>query len=185
MSWIQTYTGRVAFTVFEPKAEQIAIEDISHALALTCRFGGHSMIHYSVAQHSVLMASIAPEEYRLEALMHDAAEAYLGDMVRPLKLRMPEFVAAERLVEDAIIERFGLRLREPECARVIKELDLSMLVAEQRQVMSKLPMPWSSLEGVQPAAVTIQEMTWREADALFWDSFWDLFSGPSRREGAA
>lgn len=68
-----------------PTVDMIVAEDIAHALSRICRFGGHTMGHYSVAEHSILVASLAPENLKLEALLHDAPEAYLGDVIKPLK----------------------------------------------------------------------------------------------------
>lgn len=82
--WILTYTGR-KFWPLEPKAEDVCIEDIAHALSNICRYGGHSKHFYSVAQHSWLVSYLVHEDNALWGLMHDAAEAYIGDMVSPLK----------------------------------------------------------------------------------------------------
>lgn len=87
MTWILTYTGR-AFDLAAPRADLISTVDIAHSLSMICRFGGHPRRHYSVAQHSLLVAGIVPPEHQLIALLHDATEAYVGDMVRPIKLMM-------------------------------------------------------------------------------------------------
>ena len=87
---IRTFTGKVFdLKILDP--ESICIEDIAHALAKTTRFGGHLKEFYSVAQHSVLMAQLVPSELKVEALLHDASEAYLGDMPSPFKKMMPEY----------------------------------------------------------------------------------------------
>ena len=88
--WIQTFTGR-AFDLSSPQPEQVCTEDIAHALANCCRYAGHSRWHYSVAQHSLLVAEIVAAtdpELALAALLHDAAEAYIGDWSSPLKALM-------------------------------------------------------------------------------------------------
>lgn len=85
--WIQTFTGR-AFWPLRPRAEDVRIEDIAHALAMKCRFGGMTRQFYSVAQHSVLVSRIVPPADALWGLLHDAAEAYLPDVCRPIKDRV-------------------------------------------------------------------------------------------------
>lgn len=68
-----------------PTSEMIDIKDIAGALSKICRFGGHISTFCSVAQHSVLVATLAPDHLKKAALLHDAAEAYLGDVIKPLK----------------------------------------------------------------------------------------------------
>lgn len=82
--WMQTYTGRV-FWPLEPRPEDVDIVDIAHALANLCRYGGHSKVFYSVAHHSVLVSQIVPPADALWGLMHDSAEAYVIDLIRPIK----------------------------------------------------------------------------------------------------
>ena len=82
--FISTFLGN-RFYPQNPCVEDIDIEDIAHGLAYTCRFNGQSTAFYSVAQHSLMVADLVADELKLEALMHDAAEAYLGDVVKPLK----------------------------------------------------------------------------------------------------
>lgn len=136
----RTFTGR-KFWPLNPRAEDVAIEDIAHHLSMICRYGGATRFHYSVGQHSILVSSMVPAELALEGLLHDAAEAYLGDMVRPIK-RSPElayFPIAERLVEDAIAQAFGLRT-DPEALAAIKRIDDQILVDEVR-ALSASPEP--------------------------------------------
>lgn len=113
---ITTFTGK-EFDYVDPRPEMICIEDIAHALSLICRFGGQTKVFYSVAQHSVLVSQhvqVVPpwprpaRELRQVALLHDAAEAYVGDMCRPLKRLLPEYQAIEQRVHVAIALRFRL-----------------------------------------------------------------------------
>src|SRR6267378_1608096 len=83
-AWIVTYSG-LQFYHLAPTPEMVCIEDIAHALSQTCRWTGHTKFHYSVAQHSIYCSFLVPAEHALAALLHDASEAYLGDMNRPLK----------------------------------------------------------------------------------------------------
>ena len=89
MTWVQTYSG-VAFELLAPRAEDVRAADLAHALAYSCRFGGHTRSHYSVAQHSVLVAALVWHRTRdlgatLLGLLHDAHEAYTGDIKKPVK----------------------------------------------------------------------------------------------------
>ncbi|MFA5286352.1 MAG: hypothetical protein WC347_12205, partial [Smithellaceae bacterium] len=77
---IHTFSG-IAFDLLNPKPEMILLEDIIHSLALINRFNGAAIFPYSVAQHSLYVASLLPSELKLHGLLHDAAEAYVGDMV--------------------------------------------------------------------------------------------------------
>ena len=93
MSWILTNSAK-PMSLVRPRADLVTTTDIAHSLAHICRFNGHCKHHYSVAQHSLLVASIVPEKDQLPALLHDAAEAYVGDMVRPLKQLLLETAAS-------------------------------------------------------------------------------------------
>lgn len=89
--WMQTYTGK-AFYPLDPRPDEVCIDDIAHALSQIPRFGGHARRHYSVAQHSWHMSCLFGNPLlAYQALLHDAQEAYLGDIVQPLKscLQMP------------------------------------------------------------------------------------------------
>ncbi len=98
---IKTYTGQ-QFSYESPTADMIRIEDIGHALSMICRFGGQAREFYSVAQHSLLVAELAPQEFAFDALLHDASEAYCGDMVRPLKNLLPGYREIEEKIHRAI-----------------------------------------------------------------------------------
>jgi hypothetical protein len=148
----QTYTGRM-FTPFDPDPADVDIRDIAHALALTCRFGGHCRRFYSVAQHSVHASTLVAPEYSLWALMHDAAEAYVGDVVRPLKRALWASDPQARLcrfedVECNVLEAIALAFDLPwplsrECDCEIRVADNRLLVWEARELMAPPPRPWS------------------------------------------
>lgn len=95
---ILTYTG-LHFPLLKPEYFHFNILDIAHALSQLCRFTGHTSSFYSVAQHSVMVASLVPADQALAALMHDAAEAYLGDVSSPLKALLPDYKLIETNVE--------------------------------------------------------------------------------------
>jgi len=132
---IQLASGRYFdYTNFDTK--DIDIRDIAHALSNLCRYTGHCRAFYSVAQHSVHVSDILPRELALEGLLHDASEAYLGDVNRPLKLLLPEYRHAEEQVDRVIRRRFGLpEIESPE----VKEADNILLVTESRDLMPKCP----------------------------------------------
>ena len=134
--WIQTYSGR-AFDPFDPDPAAICIEDIAHALANVCRFTGHTKQFYSVAQHSVEVATRLPPELQAAALLHDASEAYLTDLPRPIKQR-PEFKfyrEAEERLQRVIYQRFGLRPSLEDGSR-IKHMDGRVLLLEKQRLLN-------------------------------------------------
>lgn len=104
---IATYTGRIMFPL-TPSAEDICIEDIAHSLALQCRFTGHTRYHYSVGQHSWAVSYFVPEKWAMWGLLHDATEAYLSDIARPVKSLWPEYKGMEDKIMRAVAERFDL-----------------------------------------------------------------------------
>lgn len=134
---IQTYSG-IEFFPLEPRAADVDIFDIAHALSLKCRYTGHCLRFYSVAEHSVLMADHAEDrlgkEAALWALMHDAAEAYLPDVAGPIKGSLVGFAEIEETVWRAIALSFDIPLTAPYVPWV-HELDRWMLHVEQRQIM--------------------------------------------------
>ena len=139
--WIQTYTGRM-FWPLEPLADEVSIDDIAHALSQMCRFTGHCAQFYSVAEHSVRVSFIVPIEDAMWALLHDASEAYLHDLPRPLK-RAPVFGELykqhEARLMAVICEHFGLPAAEPPS---VKEADTVLLITERRDLMAREPEPW-------------------------------------------
>jgi uncharacterized protein len=155
--YLQTVSGRWV-NPFDPDPDQLDPGDIARALANQCRFGGHSRVFYSVAQHSVVVSRLVEErggdaEDAFAALMHDASEAYLGDMPHPLKHRSPlgaAFKTAEDHVERAIRERFRIKPDVPE----IKRADRALLATERR-AFSAETWHWPELEGVEPLAMEL------------------------------
>ncbi|RUR87587.1 hypothetical protein PB16LOC_04377 [Pectobacterium versatile] len=110
MSWISTYTGR-HFNYADPNLDSICLLDIAHSLSQINRFFGHTNWPYSVAQHSVGASYIVPQEFALEALMHDAHEAYVNDMTSPLKHMLPDYKSIETRIEQLVRLKFGLPLK--------------------------------------------------------------------------
>lgn len=103
----QTRSG-LSWNILEPNPEDVRLEDIAHALSNQCRYNGHTREFYSVAEHSVRVASCLPTELRLAGLMHDAAETYLGDIIRPLKPLISGYDEIEDLTLEVILDGLGL-----------------------------------------------------------------------------
>lgn len=133
----------------------VEIEDIALGLSHECRFSGQIPKWYCVAEHSVHCASIAPEGFKLEALLHDAAEAFIKDIATPTKQLLPDYQRLEARVETFLRNRWGLPVNmSPE----VKKVDLQMLALEKRDVL-KATESWSITDGVELPDVKIQ----------FWD----------------
>lgn len=132
--FMHTWSGQKFFPL-DPRPDEINIGDIAHALANQCRFNGHTTKFYSVAEHVWHCSYLVPPEFALEALLHDAAEAYVGDIIRPLKL-IPDIKAVygpiEEAVERAVAERFDLVYPWPEW---VKKADEMMVTAEMDQII--------------------------------------------------
>ena len=126
MPWIQTRSGK-RFDYADIKPEMIDIEDIAFALSNLCRYVGH-VPFYSVAEHSLLVSFVVPEENALQGLLHDASEAYTGDVPRPLKTMCPELRKIEAEIEKVIAGVFKLDLLMP---LVVRKVDDRMLITEQ------------------------------------------------------
>ena len=166
MDYVSTYLGN-RFYPREPRIDQVDIEDIAHGLAYQCRFNGQTTRFYSVAQHSLLVATLVPQRLRLPALLHDAAEAYLGDMVKPLKRLFPEFSRLETDVLDLIGKRFSVDLR-PQVA--IEKADLVALATEKRDLMPHSTEKWTSLAGISPLSEPIDPWTPEEAKQRYMEA---------------
>lgn len=108
--------------------------------------------------------------------MHDAAEAFMGDITRPLKQLLPEFKAIERNVEEAIFARFGL---DHSALAFLKSVDLSVLAAEQQQIMPPGTEYWSEELGLQPAPIRIEFLSPDCARARFLEQFYQLSGTPA------
>lgn len=161
--WITTFTGK-QFYPFDPQPEEICIEDIAHALALTNRFGGHTPYPYSVAQHSYLLALAAPNGNELAALLHDAPEAYLTDVPRPIK-RNPAFSLISD-VEDTIYKAIALAVPHlpPVIPDVVHEFDTRLLVTEAHALLSGYPWWLESKWPQRLLSVPIQPWHWKDAE---------------------
>jgi uncharacterized protein len=168
---ILTASGR-HFNLLAPTQDMIEIEDIAHALSHICRFTGHTKAFYSVAEHSILTSHLVPQAYGLEALLHDAAEAYIGDVSSPLKSLLPEYRAIEHNIDQAIRRRFCLPEKP---AQFIKDADLMMLATEKRDLMPAGGEDWELLQGVRPSEQSVYPpMAPASAQLAFMHRYLDL-----------
>ncbi len=164
------------FFIDDPRPEDVNFDDIASSLAKLCRYTGHTGRYnsreefYSVAQHSVLVSYKVPPEMAMVGLLHDATEAYIGDISKPLKLVIgPKIVEIEDRIWAAVAERFGLPREIP---REVKEADLRMFVTERRDVLCKSTAEWGNVP--EPYKSTIYPVGWRVAHALFTDRYREL-----------
>ncbi len=149
--FMQTYTGR-RFWPTAPRTEDIDAVDIAHSLSLQCRYNGHVKRFYSVAEHCVLMSHVVSDENKLWALLHDATEAYVGDMVRPLKIQIPVFSEIEDRVMVCVAEKFGLSTAiMPD---EVKDADNRIIVNEKAELLVNTDHNWG-LEHLEPLVVEI------------------------------
>lgn len=168
MSWIQTYTGR-KFDLLDPQPDMICIEDIAHALSNVCRYTGHCKEFYSVAQHSVYVSGNVAQQHKLQALLHDATEAYVTDVSRPLKQLLPAYKQIEARVWRVIAARFGL---PEELAPEVKAADNLLLMTERESLMAVKPELWApELEAIKPLPVRIHGWDPRVAESRFTRAF--------------
>lgn len=169
--WMQTASGRKIY-VMSPRADDVEIRDIAHALARICRFGGHVKCeHYSVAQHSVLVSQTCEPENALVGLLHDAAEAYIGDVVRPLKYSLPKYRELEARWNDAIDQAFRLRFKLINLPEDVAIADKRLLSTERRDLMSDGPQHdlWNLRE--DPLEETIEPWDVVRSETAFWERF--------------
>lgn len=178
MDWFITFTGRRFFPL-EPHAADVDLLDVAHALSLICRFGGHCSRHYSVAQHSVHVSRLVPAALAMQGLMHDAAEAYLGDVIRPVKRHVGGYDLLEARVMLAVRERFNLPvLTTPERAEV-KRADNVALVTERRDLVAPHVWKWREDElGVAADPEPIVALEPAAAESLFVHRFVELRTLP-------
>lgn len=146
--YMLTHSGkRFYFLTSGPDA--VDIDDIIWHLSLENRFTGATNRAYSVAEHSWRSSFLVPEEYALEALLHDASEAYLKDISSPLKSLLPDYHAIEHRVQTVIASKFGVPSRK---SSWVHDADLVMLATEKRDLMPPDPEGegWTCLDGIKP-----------------------------------
>ena len=172
--YFRTYTDRNV-DLFDPKTSEISIFDIARSLSQLCRFLGHTTRFYSVAQHSILVSQLVPDEDALWGLLHDASEAYTGDLPRPFK-NLPEMLQyriAEGRLMVTICDRYSLR---PEMPRSVELADRAMLATEFRDVTTKSDLDWIKNEcGLAPLPnLKIEPWLPKVAETRFLGRFTEL-----------
>jgi len=139
--WIQTFTGK-KFYPFDPKPEDVCLEDIAHALSLKCRFGGHSKYFYSVGEHCLRMVESSLPGDRILMLFHDVSEAYLPDICTPIKDVFTGFRTAEKDILKAVGDKFGFKVPKSGLPKEIKDADRILAATERRDLMQDVDYVW-------------------------------------------
>lgn len=169
--WMSTFTGR-QFWPLDPRADEVCIEDIAHALSMTCRYGGQCNRFYSVAEHSVLVARWLQVHYGelpavvLKGLLHDAPEAYVTDVPRPIKGSLIGYKEIEARLWTVIANMHGISDAMPD---EVHEADSRILADEMAQNMT-LPDP----DHNDPLGVTLQLWSPEEAEREYLAAYWSL-----------
>lgn len=183
--------------------DDIHINDIAFSLGKTCRFNGHCIGHYSVAEHCVIMTKIVPEQARVWALMHDAAETYCGDLIIPIKRHLPEFNGMEDTIHEAIIRKYNINVTDEIHAQVkaadrwmgMKEIQLlfakhperdAEIIAAMTELMSEHPwLPSRSLRYyLNDNNSAGRTLSWDNAAASFKRKFTELVTDVPKSQAA-
>ena len=178
MSWLLTASG-VPFSIGRANAVDVNLTDVAHHLALINRFCGATTRPYSVAEHSLLVAEICERDFGmtdpsglLAALMHDAHEAYFGDISTPVKHHLGEEARVlEWSLERAVQDRYGLRTPNVGYRDLIRRADLMALATERRDLMNPNPTPWAVLQGIDP----VSWIDLRQRDGMDWTDWREAF----------
>lgn len=162
-------------SLVEPVGNAFKISDIAHTLSQICRAGGRTRQFYSEAQHSVLLSQLVQVEYRLQALLHNAAAAYCGAVVEQMKdqERMGPYRAFELAMQERLFEAFGV-VPTANSNAAIEHAYLQMRASERRDLMAPDTTPWPSLAGVLPRQASISPQMPITAEAMYLKRFKEL-----------
>jgi uncharacterized protein len=171
MSIIDLSTG-TRMDLANPSLESISITDIANSLSKICRFTGHSTKFYSVAEHCV-RASHIPKGYEAQfaTLMHDAHEAFCGDVSSPLKALLPDYKTVEAKLQQIVRERYAISHENDD---IVRTCDLKMLATEKRDLMANSHTYWDILKHVEPLTVAITPWDHALAKKMFLRRFNEL-----------
>ena len=167
--WIQTFTGRKYWPI-DPRPEDVDIRDIAHALAMNCRYTGHVHRFYSVAEHSWHVSHLVSKANALAGLLHDATEAYIADIARPIKAAFTNYKEIEQRNWLAIAQAFDL---PDELPKEIHEIDRNMLTVEKAALLYEHPQ-WETDFGLPRVPVKIFAWCPGVAEKMFLQRFYEL-----------
>ena len=165
-----TVSGRIVWPV-DPDPASLSLDDIAHALSQLCRYNGHTRRFYSVAEHSVLVSRAVPPCDALWGLLHDATEAYFGDLIRPVKPFVPEFAAREAVMMRAVARAFGLPGDEPPAS--VHDADRRIIADEMAALLASFPAGYEPPR-VEKLGVMIQGWAPAAAKLRFLERFAEI-----------
>ncbi len=179
--WYETFTGK-RFFVLDPRPEDVCIKDIAHSLSQVVRYRGHALRFYTVAEHSVHVAREVRKRggcYTeiLRGLLHDAAEAYTGDVPSPIKSSIPALRKSDAAIERVIMEKYGVMVKFPPW---IKAIDTNIIVDERRAIMCPSGNVWAT-DHLPPLGIDIRCWNSQQAEAEFSMEFHKLTDYQFRR----
>jgi uncharacterized protein len=152
--YISTYSGG-RFFIDEINLEDIPMYDIAHALSMNCRFNGHLGKFYSVAEHSVIVSYLVPEEDALWGLLHDISEAFVPDIPRPFKALISGFKEYEARIQEKMVKLYDLA---PEMPESVKHIDMN-IVADEAAALFESPPDWVEAYESVAEGVTFQGLS--------------------------
>ncbi|AZV77703.1 hypothetical protein EBB79_07235 [Parasedimentitalea marina] len=158
------------FDFEDPESSNFTIDDVAHGLSQICRFTGQCKRFYSVAEHSVHASHNVPAGFEMEALMHDAPEAFVGDISKPLKTLLPDYKIIEDRAEAVVLARFGIT---PPLSPQVKLTDLKMLRAEQVKATGNQDV-WPIVAELNATDITLEFWQPEEAKRRFLERFYEL-----------
>lgn len=173
-NWMTTFTGK-QFLLLDPRSEDIDIEDIAHGLSRISRYNGatNGRCGYTVAQHSVYASWIVGRPYRLPALLHDASEAYAGDVITPLKKLLGKtYEDIEKDIMCAVADKFDFLWLADDVQEEVKWADKVLLATEVRDLIPSNAL-WSKITE-KPMPFIIRPWTQAKAKRLFLERFEEL-----------
>ena len=168
MSVMNTFSGK-KFDPMHMNSEDVSLEDLAHALSLLCRGGGHLKYFYSIGQHSINCMKEArargwSKRVQLACLLHDASEAYIADIIRPVKAHLSNYLEIESSIMNVIFERFGLADLSEEENAMWKQIDDEMMNFELKNLMKGEEYRNTDNLSSVPA---VAERPWREVEGEF------------------